>query len=245
MKKISTVTFDLWDTLIKEAPGNSDKVAQLRIERIASVLESGGHPHTREDVTEAYDRLGAFLEMTWGKARDMPVRDQVLFMLDCIECRLAGALTPDEFSAIENAYANSILDFPPGLLPNAKEAVQAIKDGGYRLGLISNTGKTPGTTLRIVMKDLGILGCFDVTTFSNEVLVRKPAKGMFKVTLEQLKVLPKAAVHIGDDPEKDVEAAKSVGMHAIQALSPETLRSPDADGHVSRLEDLLHAVERL
>ena len=30
MRRIAAVTFDLWDTLIQEAPGNADKVAAPR-----------------------------------------------------------------------------------------------------------------------------------------------------------------------------------------------------------------------
>src|SRR4030067_892823 len=90
MRRISAVTFDLWDTLIKEGPGNTDRVAALRIDRIGDILDRTGHPHDREEVAEAYTKTGTFLELTWAKSRDMPVRDHVLFLLSCVECRLAG-----------------------------------------------------------------------------------------------------------------------------------------------------------
>lgn len=245
MRRISTVTFDLWDTLIQEAPGGSNKVTKLRVERIGEVLERRGFLHSTEELEEAYRKTGAFLDMCWSKNRDMPVRDHVLFMLSCIECRLPSKLSEADFAEIERIYAETILEQPPVLLPKAKEALQAVKGEGYRVGLISNTGRTPGSTLRTVMERLDILRFFDITTFSNEIQVRKPAEAAFRVTLERLDTLPRSAVHVGDDPEKDIEGAKRLGMHAIQILSDRTSRAVQADSHVLDLGDVIDAIARL
>jgi putative hydrolase of the HAD superfamily len=245
MRRISAVTFDLWDTLIQEVPGNPSKVSDTRVNRIASVLDRTGHPHAREEIEEAYDKTGTFLQLTWDKARDMPVRDHVLFLLSCVECRLASKLAQDDFEAVVKVYADSILDYPPALLPKAKEALESVKERGYALGLISNTGKTPGSTLRVIMDNMRILQYFDVTTFSNEIMVRKPAESAFRVTLEKLGALPRAAVHIGDDPDKDIAPAKKIGMRAIQAMGPRSTRSEIADGHVVALDEVVGIIENL
>ena len=77
-----------------------------------------------------------------------------------------------------------------GLLPRpvagAVEALSALRELGVTLAIISNTGRTPGTVLRVLMGNMGILEYFDATTFSNEILVRKPSEGAFTVTLEKL-----------------------------------------------------------
>jgi FMN phosphatase YigB (HAD superfamily) len=80
MRKITAVTFDLWDTLIQEHPGGSDRLAKLRIEKICSLLSSRGIIHSKDEIGSAYKKTGDFLELTWSKRRDMPVHDQVLFM---------------------------------------------------------------------------------------------------------------------------------------------------------------------
>ena len=245
MRRIAAVTFDLWDTLIQERPKGSDKVAELRISRIASVLEAKGLAHTRDEIASAYEKTGSFLQLTWSKRKDMSIRDQLLFMLSCIDDKLPGKLNPAEFTAIEKAYVDSILDHPPHLLPNAKEALSAVRARGYRVGLISNTGRTPGSTLRVLMDRLGILNQFDATTFSNEILVRKPSEGMFKATLEKLRVVPKAAVHVGDDAASDVGGAKGVGMYAIQVVTDGTIRSSLADLHVRSLSTVADAIDEL
>ena len=245
MKRIAAVTFDLWDTLIQENPGGSDRVADLRIDRMWRYLAEKGMVHTRREVAEAYRKSGDFLEMTWTKRRDMPVRDQVLFILTSVDSKLTGKLSREDFQNLEKFYAEGILDHPPVLLPDAKETLKGVKSKGYRLGLISNTGRTPGTVLRVLMENMGILSMFDTTTFSNEILVRKPAEGAFTVTLEKLRVVPKAAVHIGDDAETDIFGAKRVGMKTLQLLSDGEKPSSSADLHARSLDQIAHLLDKL
>ena len=244
MRRINAVTFDLWDTLIKEAPGNTEHVADLRVDRIADILDRTGHPHGRDEVAEAYEKTGTFLELTWAKSRDMPVRDHVLFLLSCVECRLASKLTPGQFQEIITVYSDSLLDIPPLLLPHAKEALRGVRESGYRMALISNTGKTPGSTLRVLMGRMGILEFFDATTFSNEIQIRKPAEAAFRLTLEQLRTASRSAVHIGDDAESDIVGAKAAGMMAIQTLHTGAKRSEEADAHVDTLERIAELLDR-
>ena len=245
MRRIAAVTFDLWDTLIQEYPGGSDKVAGLRIHRIGSLLESRGVVHTQKEIEFAYEDTGDFLQLAWSKKRDIPVHDQVLFMLSAIDDKLASKLSKQYLAEAERIYAESIFDNPPRVLPGAREALKALKEKSYRIGLISNTGRTPGSALRTVMEDMGVLEFFDATTFSNETLVRKPSEGAFRTTLDRLKVTPKAAVHVGDDAESDIIGAKKAGMHALHVVAPGQLASDSADGNVRSLSQVLESVERL
>jgi HAD superfamily hydrolase (TIGR01509 family) len=245
MRRIAAVTFDLWDTLIQEKPGGSDKVAALRIDRICKYLNDKGMVHTKGEVATAYRKSGDFLEMTWSKRRDMPVRDQVLFILSSIDSRLTGKLSEADLQNIEKVYSNGILEHPPILLPDAREVLKAVRSRGYKLGLISNTGRTPGTVLRILMGNMGILDYFDATTFSNEILVRKPSEGAFTFTLEKLKVIPRAAVHVGDDPESDIAGAKRVGMRAVQIISNGMRPSGSADDSTKSLDQIPQMIDNL
>lgn len=245
MRKIAAVTFDLWDTLIQEYPGGSEKVAAIRIRRIGSILASAGALHTPEEILAAHDKTGQFLQLIWSKKRDLPLGDQVLFLLNSIDDRLPGRLRPEDLRGVEEAYSRSILDNPPRLLPGAKDALDQVKGSGYRTGLISNTGRTPGSTLRTLMDRLGILGFFDTTTFSNEILVRKPAQEAFRNTLDRLKTSPKMSVHIGDDPVSDIAGAKRAGMSAIQVVAQGRKPSEKADSTVNSLESVLSVIKQL
>jgi putative hydrolase of the HAD superfamily len=245
MRKITAVTFDLWDTLIQENPGGSERLAKLRVEKIGSLLSSRGIVHSKDELGSAYRKTGDFLLLTWSKRRDMPVHDQVLFMLSSLDDKLASKLSRQDLAAVGKIYAESILDNPPRMLPGAKDALRSVKENGYRVGLISNTGRTPGSALRMVMDSMGIKGFFDTMTFSNEIFVRKPSEGAFRVTLDRLRVLPRAAVHIGDDCDGDIHGAKRVGMHALQIVLPGARRSPEADSCLDSLESVTESIARL
>lgn len=245
MKRLQAVTFDLWDTLIKERPGGSEKVAALRVRRIADILAARGAPQREETIADAYAKTAEFLDLTWSKQRDMPVLHQVLFMLDCIDQRLARKIGGEGLAQVRKVYEESLLDNPPVLLPGALETLKETKERGYKLGLISNTGRTPGTVLRILLDRMGVLEFFDATTFSDEVLVRKPADRAFRATLEALRVQARVAVHVGDDPEKDIAGAKKAGMRAIQVLEPGGERSDLADFVVSSLAEVPEKLDAL
>ena len=166
-------------------------------------------------------------------------------MLSSIDDKLACKLSRQDLVAVERIYAESILDNPPRMLPGAKEALRSVKENGYRTGLISNTGRTPGSALRLVMDSMGIVGFFDTMTFSNEILVRKPSEGAFRVTLDRLRVLPRAAVHIGDDCDGDILGAKKAGMHAIHIVPPGARGSSEADHCVDSLDSIVESIARL
>lgn len=245
MRRIVAVTIDLWDTLVQEVPGGSRRVAEARIAKIEEILARSGIAHSIDELEAAYEKTGAFLELTWSKRRDMTTRDQVLFMLSCLDDKLAGKLEKGVLADVEAAYAEGILVNPPIMLPGAREAVRSIKEHGYRLGLISNTGRTPGSMLRKVMGDMGIAEPFDTMTFSNEVLVRKPAESAFRLTLERLGSIPKASVHVGDDPDADVAGAQGVGMHAIQIVRKGARRAPRADACIESLIEVADRIDGL
>lgn len=245
MGRIEAVTFDLWDTLIQEKPGGSSRVAKVRMERIANTLETFGQPHTLEEIESAYIETGGFLYRVWNQSEDVSVRDQVVFMLGSIDQKLPSMLGAGAVAEIEEAYSVSMLDHRPVLLPGAKEALREVQDRGVRMGLISNTGRTPGTVLRTIMEDLGILQCFGVTTFSNEILARKPAAAIFNASLEGLGAHASSTLHIGDDPRADIDGAKDVGMRAIQIRSDGFDDNDRADACVDSLDDMVGAIDSI
>ena len=84
-----------------------------------------------------------------------------------------------------------------------------------RIGLISDTGITPGRVLRAVMARDGVLPFFQHCTFSDEVGRAKPHPLPFQHTLDALAVEGPSATHIGDLPETDIVGAKGMGMRAV------------------------------
>jgi putative hydrolase of the HAD superfamily len=243
MKGIEAVTFDLWDTLIREEPGGSAKVASLRIGKIADILDSCGRPHGMERLEAAYSATGHHLEEIWSESRDVSVAYQVRFLLRRLDDDLPDSLDDDAIADIVSVYSDSMIQHPPRLLPGAEKALAEVRGSVPGMGLISNTGKTPGRVLRSVMDSLGILRFFDTTTFSDEMLLRKPAPAIFVKTLGDLGVAPRDAVHVGDDLLADIHGAKGVGMRAVHIAGPSN--DSDADARAGSLAEVLAALESI
>jgi HAD superfamily hydrolase (TIGR01509 family) len=115
---------------------------------------------------------------------------------------------------------------PPSVDDGARAALERLRGRGIVLALVSNTMRTPGSTLRTLLERLGLLACFAHTTFSDEVGVRKPDRQIFALTLRALGVEPAAAVHVGDDSILDVLGGRAAGLRTILVTSA----SPKAQG---------------
>jgi putative hydrolase of the HAD superfamily len=118
----------------------------------------------------------------------------------------------DEIAGI---YADSFLVHPPPAHEDAVHVLQAIKDMGFQMGLISNTGMTPGFTFRSYMAERGMLEYFHTLTFSDEVKLAKPSGEIFMMTLEAMGAKPEQTIHIGDHVTNDVVGANRCGMKTV------------------------------
>jgi putative hydrolase of the HAD superfamily len=237
MPRPKVLTFDLWDTLIQEVPRKNPTLGKVRIRELRSELKSSGHDYPIEIMERAYKLSGDYCDEIWARKKDVPVDDHLLFMLNCIDPRLPSRLKKDEYAAIRKVYSETIIKHPPVLMGGVSQTLESLSSKGYRIGMISNTGRTPGKILRIVLEDLKIGQYFDHMTFSNEILIRKPKKEIFQHTLKQMHTTPKFAMHIGDDLDADYEGAKAVGMRAI-LLDRENEHASGED-RIQALSDLI------
>ncbi len=78
--------------------------------------------------------------------------------------------------------------------------------------------------------------CFDFSLNAALVGAPKPAPDMFQHAIQQAGVEPDQAIHIGDDPLLDIEAARQVGMGTVwvnraDARWPEEVPPPQATVH--------------
>jgi putative hydrolase of the HAD superfamily len=232
---IEAITFDLWQTLIRETSESAGKVKEGRTRNLYMLLQEQGYPGTLEEVQAAYDKAGGCLREMWAQHRDVGPEGQVQLLLEALD---DGWELPQDRMVLANlewAYVSPILKAPPVLNSGAGELLNEVRER-YRLGLICNTGRTPGAMLKIVLQRLGILEYFDVLTFSDVVGIRKPDPQIFHLTLEQLRVPPHRALHIGDDPRTDVAGARRAGMWAVLLGSPEG--SSLQDDRVRAIENL-------
>lgn len=201
------MTFDLWNTLISE--GNYE---DLRREFLTGILREQGILRDQREVRKAYS---AAHDRAHKIAREENYRyvsadERLEYTLE----NLKMALPEDLKSLILEEFRETILRCPPSLVEGADEVVRFLAPN-YKLGIICDSGITPGRILRIVLEKEHILGFFEATVFSDEVGHNKPHKLMFETALTKLKVMPSEAVHVGDLIQTDIAGAKTIGMRAV------------------------------
>ena len=208
---IRAVTFDFWNTLFSD----SEEIGRLRqtrrVENMVKVLAKEGYGTSREEVlagVEAASKQGE--EIRLQGIVDFTPEQQIDLICTCLGLK-PGPATIQE---LLTAYTGAAILFPPSPLPGAAEIVREVSNR-LPVGLISNTGITPGSVLREVLGGVGILECFKTLTFSNEVILVKPNPQIFLLTAENLQVDPKDVLHIGDDYEADVIGAQKVGAKGV------------------------------
>jgi FMN phosphatase YigB (HAD superfamily) len=219
--ELEAVTFDFWNTLVDGSP-TPVRTAE-RVARLHRAIAGAGATCTPEELLQAFDRVTQHLDAAARESFEEvgpPGRWAALAK----ELHIPEALIP--YEVVELAYEDITLNPPPATMPHVQVAVQGMRDAGYRLGVICNTGMAGGRVLREVLRRHGLLDLFHVTVFSNELGVPKPHPAIFQHTLEQLGgVAPRRALHVGDMEELDVEGARRAGVHAA-------LYAPDANGEV-------------
>jgi putative hydrolase of the HAD superfamily len=253
MCPIDTVTFDVWNTLLVH-DFYDDRVKNARIGMIARALEKEGYCFSEEDMLKAYEYSEERLSALWRQERDACLEEHLALFLEGLGLEDSGRSR----GIIRQPYARAILDFRPSLVEGAQSALLSLKKKGYRIGLISNTGRTPGETMRLILEGHGILGYFDYTVFSNEAGYVKPNRRIFEIALEGLSSEAGRAVHVGDSVLLDVYGAASVGMKAVhfnkyaERFDRYAARYYEAGGRVAApdatvesLEDVVPAIEKL
>lgn len=93
---------------------------------------------------------------------------------------------------------------------DAVEALDVLGDRGIRRAVVSNWD----VRLRPLLRELGLERRLDAVVVSGEVGAEKPDPAIFALACAQLGVPSHAVVHVGDDPELDVAAARAAGCAA-------------------------------
>ena len=223
---IRLVTFDFWDTLVVDSPENLCAQQELRVAAIRRALREAGARVSETQAREIHERSGLTLaERFWSRNRDPSPAEQLRIVLETREPGIAARLSPDAFAAALEGYISPVLVHPPELSPGAHRAVKELAARGVQLGIVSNTGRTPGVILRRVLERHGLLRYFGPIAYSDEVGIRKPEADIFRAALAGVE--PAVALHIGDNPDADVVGARGVGMRAAHYTAG--VRAPFAD----------------
>jgi len=211
---IACVTFDLWETLIFDEPALDESRGRLRYEGLQRVLADRGTRLPVESLRAAYEQSALRFQEVWSRNEEVAIKEQVRLI---VESAAGEPMSIDSEWAkhLENAYVDPIFAVPPKPNKDASHVLEELRNRGYKIGLISNTGRSPGEALRRLLHTYGLLKFFDACIFSNEFRLRKPDMRIFEHASHVLGTETAKMVHVGDDPEADIWGAKQAGMRAI------------------------------
>ena len=243
---VRVVTVDLWGTLFLDTPGADNRYKKRRLADFDAILRRIGVVVPSHRLDRAYEESGLFLRRVWSANRDVSVGEHVMAILRAADPALAERASDALREELVEAYARPALLVPPTFDETARAALEQLRARGIVLVLVSNTMRTPGRTLRLLLESAGLLACFARTVFSDEIGVRKPDPAIFQLVLADLGIAAADGVHVGDDSVLDVEGARAAGMRVVQVVGRSGEASdPPPDRTVTKLGELPAAIASL
>jgi HAD superfamily hydrolase (TIGR01509 family) len=195
---LRAVTLDAFGTLVGlDAPAP----------RLAAGLRKAGHGYPDAVVAAALDAEMRYYRDNHDDGRDAATLAEL--HRRCAEV-LAEGLGPGAppLPRLTDLLLAS-LEFV--LLPDAVPALDALRDVGYRLAVVSNWDYE----LPYHLERLGVADRFEAVAVSATVGARKPSPALFHHALEAMGVRAPEAAHCGDQPEPDCLGARQAGLAAV------------------------------
>ena len=247
---ITTVTFDLWQTLLVDNRELGLIRSNARLEGVHRILSNNGEHFEPEHISDAYWECFRQCAAIREELRDVSFPEQIDIFIESISPGLCNRLNPSALSNITRVYADSFLDYPPPAHSDALEVLKSVQSMGMRMGMISNTGMTPGSTFRTYLANTGMLDYFETLTFSDEVKMAKPSTEIFRLTLREMNVTPEQTIHVGDSVRNDVAGAKLSGLKTVWITGFSEREDPtdpttEPDETVGGLAEVVPAIRRL
>ena len=172
--------------------------------------------------------------------------DQQAFSLTELLERGSHELGMDATGALLEEAATHHLDWWAPRIAHDRAAaptLAALKDGGFRVGLLSNT-HWPRSFHEDFLEREGLAPYIDVRCYTSEMHRTKPHPEAFRTVLKALDVPAAETVFVGDRPFDDIYGAKAVGMRGVLRRDrgvPDYDIEPDAV--IDRLPELLPLVD--
>jgi putative hydrolase of the HAD superfamily len=234
-RRLRGVTFDFWNTLFVPESG-----VPLRIEAAAQAVAGLGFAHDAEAVRIALEAAGALHTEAWRRGEQYGAP----FLVAELDRRLGLNLDPTERERLQEVIEDPGPSASRRPFADVGAVLADLHERGFRLGVVSDTGWSPGRVLRRHLEAAGLLRYFEPEglAFSNEVGVPKPDPRMFERALAGIGVDPFEAAHVGDLKFTDVAGARALGMLAIRFTGAvdDDGEGPEAEHVVGSFRELRH-----
>ena len=141
-----------------------------------------------------------------GKIRTEEVVEMILKENGCYTDALLEKIVQKRISTKEECFKHLHLEIIPMLTK--------LKEEGISIGLISNCFSEEAEVIRKSM----LFPYFDKVCLSYEEGVQKPDEEIYRRCMAGLGVAPEECIYIGDGGSQELEAARDLGMNAMQAV---------------------------
>lgn len=190
---IKAVIFDMFETLITLFTGSVYMGREIAAEI--------GLPEPKfREIWDTTDEA-----RTLGKRTLESVIEEVLTVNNCYSEELFERIITKRKRRIRESFEH----IHPEIIP----LFQWFKEQNIKVGLITNCYFEE----RDIIKDSVFFEYFDVICMSCELGVKKPDTAIFEKCMKDLGLEAAECLYIGDGGSLELETAKSVGMHPLQA----------------------------
>ncbi len=215
---VRALTSDLWFTVIYLRPKDQRTIERSRLKVWSDPLVAGGR--SRSGALRDASRLESWAARAEGMGRTPTIAAQASWLSRSTRIRVRAA-------EIERALDHLAYSADTRVAPGAVAALEQLRSGGIRLGVVSNVLHETPDGLRRVLRRLGLLSLFETLVLSSEHPWSKPRPEPFHRALDSLGVPPESAAHIGD-LEYDVTGAQRAGVRpylytGLHRFEPERL----------------------
>lgn len=208
MANYQAIIFDLYNTILDDDQGFVER-EKYRIDTIYTTLEKALFPIPYSEVQEKYGMMTLYMSQAHETGKAVHPFHLVNYLLDKLNVHDV-VIT----KKVYDAFADAVLQINPKPIKNVEKALKYLKEKGKKVGLLSNTGKTPGHAIRMLLLEMGLQRYFDDMIFSDEVGFLKPQKVIFELAVQRLDVDKEQTIFIGDLKYNDYDGAINAGLNA-------------------------------
>ena len=226
---IRAITFDLWDTVIRDDSDEPKRTAQglpsKRAARRQAALAAfqPGAPLPAGALEAAYDTMEAAFNLAWHQQH---VTWTVAERVDILSRGLGRTLESTPQEALIATLEEMELAVMPDPVEGISDVVASLAER-YALAVVSDAIYSPGRCLRQWLQAHDLLHHFHAFAFSDEIGHSKPHRDMFVHVADSLGVEFEQMLHIGDRDHNDIQGPQALGMRAILFTAS---RDVDRDG---------------
>ncbi len=137
-------------------------------------------------------------------------------LVDCVLEQVAPSLRElDRDNFFEVAYEHFAEAGVWELYPEVRDVLEELQQC-FRLAVISNFDGR----LRFILQHLGISKFFSHVFISSELGADKPDPEIYRRAVSLMHLHPNEVLHVGDDPQRDWEAATAAGLSVFRLNRP-------------------------